>query len=928
MNSLETNLRLIKQEKDEKILPENIKTGVQILGVTGTLETGIDTSDATATVNDMTEGKTAYVNGEKITGAIPEITPYTGVLTLNQKGIGSDGDGTIGYLNSDVDKDTIVRKGTNVAIMADNAKIADMIGLTADKIVKGNSFLGIEGTAEAGGTATEGVKLFETEEEMQADTTAQEGDLAIIYRNITTPMSEGITTDRLGYPNRVTLDTAVSSSQGSAISATGGEIAVSGSASFNASNISIQINDVTVTYSSEDSLNWIKTSGPHTQAFDSPVTFTAVWADEIWPVIGYFMLKQDLYQDGLYEYNGTSWEVAPNQFTLITNTHLMKDLIAYGRDGVVVGEFEGGAKVYSDKQTLLDTYGEPVGDLGLVYTDKEYPLQQKSAFQKVKFNSTVTFSEDVREKYFNFGNVDDWESGFQIQMGTNFMDIQANNYSFMIHYSTSDGITFTTTKDVSGWYEFNSPVSSRGDWDDGLSQLMSIQMKSFEGLYQVGEGYDPYATYVLDFSQSPTVTKKEDRIIRQSDIQGVLDLIDFDSKGLDAVEIYYDGTYYYAMCASNSGAFMTIRDTSTNTVYWTAWDSSNYQYEENRPLYKIDLANNTIISTTLFTSIATSENLVATTSYDKTGYYKLAEVALNENTYIIDYLKTAEHHLESEWAIWRVTSYGGTVGGNDSYPLDNLRVPVTRYFIAPTQFSTEAEYVYGDTIFYGTAGPDVGTLQKTNNLTKDELKLRVDIYNSFHNLSLDTSTKDLTGAFRDYQGDVLPNIDTSNVTNMTYMFEDAINLTSIPLLDTGKVESMAYMFHGCNNLSVVPLLDTKNVVEMTAMFSGCINLTVAPEFNTAKVTNMINIFYNCASLVDVPLYDTSATTNLIVAFGSCPSLSEDSLNNILLMCANSAVTNATYKTLKSVGLTQEQATKCTTLSNYSVFTTAGWTTGY
>lgn len=52
---------------DRNLIPENIKKGEKIYGVTGTLDV-LDTSDATATPNDILVGMTAYVNGEKITG--------------------------------------------------------------------------------------------------------------------------------------------------------------------------------------------------------------------------------------------------------------------------------------------------------------------------------------------------------------------------------------------------------------------------------------------------------------------------------------------------------------------------------------------------------------------------------------------------------------------------------------------------------------------------------------------------------------------------------------------------------------------------------------------------------------------------------------------------------------------------------------------
>ena len=52
---------------NKNLIPEYIKEGITLGGITGTLKV-LDTSDATAKPEDIIKGKTAYVNGVKITG--------------------------------------------------------------------------------------------------------------------------------------------------------------------------------------------------------------------------------------------------------------------------------------------------------------------------------------------------------------------------------------------------------------------------------------------------------------------------------------------------------------------------------------------------------------------------------------------------------------------------------------------------------------------------------------------------------------------------------------------------------------------------------------------------------------------------------------------------------------------------------------------
>ncbi len=146
----------------------------------------------------------------------------------------------------------------------------------------------------------------------------------------------------------------------------------------------------------------------------------------------------------------------------------------------------------------------------------------------------------------------------------------------------------------------------------------------------------------------------------------------------------------------------------------------------------------------------------------------------------------------------------------------------------------------------------------------------------------------------------LSNLDTSDVTNMAWMFgadvddstarqdpdiemtyATSLNLTGV---DTSKVTDMHGMFYAQRFESLdLSGFDTSNVTDMSFMFWGCENLESIDlsSFDTSKVTDMRGMFWACrkVSSLDLTSFDTSKVETMHWMFMSCDALEELDLSS-------------------------------------------------
>ena len=131
---------------------------------------------------------------------------------------------------------------------------------------------------------------------------------------------------------------------------------------------------------------------------------------------------------------------------------------------------------------------------------------------------------------------------------------------------------------------------------------------------------------------------------------------------------------------------------------------------------------------------------------------------------------------------------------------------------------------------------------------------------------------DASNMFNGYPLNEIPEIDTSNVINMSYMFAYAKKITTIPLLNTSNVTNMTKMFFQCVLLKEIPPINTQNVKIIENMFAYCQNLITIPRINTSKVNSFNSLFTNCNKIQTIPLLNAENVRNLYHMFQGCIEL--------------------------------------------------------
>lgn len=635
--------------------------------------------------------------------------------------------------------------------------------------------------------------------------------------------------------------------------------------------------------------------------------------------------------------------------------NIKKDITIFG----VTGTYDNGSgvKLFETIDEMNSDTNAKENDLAVVYRSEITNMTSDSVISSITFPEQVVLVEAFTDSVYCRLRAENSSVMFDGNIILNENSFRFNGFTdsgmIMVEYSSDDGITYNRTRFENDNGDLTNPVNldtnvivgNAEEWSDIIGQFILVGGNIFEGLYnyKIGILDNNYVNFIDTFKF--VENNIQDLVIKKIYIKPILDLL----YTVIPNNILFRPTFLVNKTNNNDIYVISNNGVNIYYMYDTTLDSLLGSYVKATPdkIYHINLETTSI-----------DEVLVDECDWYKTTGTKHYADATNYYTFVV-------YQLNSDYMF----DTGGPVNGfylsvdngseySTATELYSKLVYKEEYVLTNTQLNANKNNVY-NAIAYGKDGIISGdiTVNVANTFNDINAEIFYKLQNIYNNMEPvvvndDTDLSNLYFIPTNKDGTVL--LDTSNIIDGSYLFSHCAYLTNVPPLDTHNITNMNYMFGNCSNLESIGEIDTSNATTMDGMFYENNKLSHIPNMNTSKVTDFSRLCVNCGSLVDFPQIDTSKAKALTAAFhgckslvdfpvlnaGSitgtgldrvftdCSSLSDDSLNNIMQLCISAVNQGTSIKTLKYIGLSEEQATKCTTLSNYEAFTTAGWTTGY
>ena len=620
--------------------------------------------------------------------------------------------------------------------------------------------------------------------------------------------------------------------------------------------------------------------------------------------------------------------------------NIKKDITIFGVTGTY--DNSSGVKLFETIDEMNSDTNAKENNLAVVYRSEITNMTSDSAISSITFPEQVVLVEAFTDSVYCRLRAEDssvmFNGNIMLDENSFRFDSFTDSGRIRVEYSSDDGITYNRTRFENDNGNLTNPVDlgtnviveNAEEWSDIIGQFILVGSNIFEGLFNYKKvDTDNQLTLnpmSLDISDESINLIQAGPILDYAILKNAATYLSqfYDEELQFDAYIDYENKVHivYAKSGFNSLAKIFIIN-KDNPIIYMGGNVGDEPVEHFDAIYNNETKTFENEQKITFTKMFTNINLQGFYCTKINGY-PICAIGINNNDY--DSWRHFNH------TIYYLDTIDSSTNINITDTKLKLNEMVTKYAIAPNQFTANSNNLYS-AIAYSKNGIETGTLGvdiDTTYFADTNAKLYSKLQAIYCNTPLNYNGRDLCFIPSDINGNAL--IDFSGRDNLDMYFNEKPLLKCIPKLNIPEtVTSMRNMLS--NTYSLEYIADINLPSKMTNLHSFCYmsnnneKLKTAPKINTENVTDFWGMYSRCKALVNVPVYNLASATDLSSMFSGCESLSDDSLNNIMSSLI-SAVAYTGTKTLKLLGITAEQATRCQALSNYQAFTEAGWTTGY